>query len=257
MRFFIFLFLIILSPLAIAGPMPLQDIIFSFETNESNATFYFISVGEFEKDGWNFQDYNIKENYLKLKKECGKENTFREIVYEMSADERLHKGCVINGTYQEVYCFKTITDKKECEALIPYKIENNMLNFGAYYNSLMFDINRSDFYNHFDASKCEVINKTCTFTIHKKSKPYNPYIIVLEKEDSIYFSDEINITQTNLFYNKNIFPNDEITYHVEKEVNLALKEFEIKDNKLKITFETKKENNLFKRLAAWIKNLFK
>lgn len=258
-RYYLLLLLLII-PIVSAGPVPLQDIELSFKIYQENARIYFISVGEFEQNNFTFSNHykNIKNNYSYFKQECRKENTFYETIYKMDNEEKKHKGCTINGTYQEEYCFKTITDNTNCQDLITYKIENNKLTFGSYYNSVMWDIKRADFYKHFEAQYCEIKNNTCNIVIHKNSKPYNPYIIIFENESQIFFSDRINITELNMFYNESIFPNDEINYHVEKKIELIVNEFEIKDDKLTIKLEKMnlgKNEGFFKRIIKWIKQI--
>ncbi|MGV8086891.1 MAG: hypothetical protein ACP5N1_04630 [Candidatus Woesearchaeota archaeon] len=238
-----------LANIVLAGPVPLQDITFSFQIPENTLDngewqMYIISIGEFEKDSWNFTTAydTIRYDYLNFKKYCGTDNTFYVTTYKMDDEERKHKGCVINGTYQEVYCFKTITDKNQCTNLIPYKINyKNELDFLSYYNSYMWDINRADVNNHFEPSHCNIENNSCKFTIHKSSYPYNPYIIVLEKLNStkeIYFSDKLNIDDAHLFYNESIFPSDAVMFHVILDVELNLSKFKINDsNRLILQFE--------------------
>lgn len=281
----IFLIIIILSiitainltSVTLAGPMPLQDITFNLQIpkiettlNSEEWNMYLISIGEFERDKWNFTTHynNIKTNYLNLKKECGKDNTFYTTIYKMDEEERKHKGCVVNGTYQEVYCFKTITDNNYCSNLIPYKInDKNELSFISYYNSYMWDINKADVYTHFELTYCTIKNNSCQLIIHKDSYPYNPYIMVLENINStneIYFSDKLTITDTDLFYNTAIFPSDAVTFHVNLNKELIVKTLKMTDsNKLIIEFENKienttiqKENNLLTRFLNWIKNIF-
>jgi len=287
----IILLSISLANIVLAGPMPLQDIAFSFQIPENALDngewkIYVISIGEFEKDNWNFTNYydKIKGDYLNFKKSCGTDNTFYVTTYKMNEEERKHKGRVINGTYQEIYCFKTITNKNQCANLIPYKINyKNELDFLSYYNSYMWDIKRADVYNHFEPSQCNIENNSCKFTIHKNSYPYNPYIIVLEKLNStneIYFSDKLNINDADLFYNKSIFPSDAVTFHINLDVKLNLTTFEIQNpNMLLLQFDNqtpvltnqgsrdsanqsqnttpKKETNFFKRVINWITNLFR
>lgn len=288
----IILVFISLVHIVLAGPVPLQDITFSFNIPEKTLDngewkIYVISIGEFEKDNWNFTtNYNkIKYSYIDFKEECGTDKAFYVTVYKMDDEERKHKGCVINGTYQEVYCFKTVTNKDKCSSLTPYKInDKNNLDFLSYYSSYMWDINRADFYNHFEPSYCNVENNSCKFIIHKSSYPYNPYIIVLERLNStneIYFSNRLNINDVNLFYNESIFPTDAIMFHINLNVELNLTKLELKNsNILKIEFNnqskimynqnsTKTENsenqlhnlkpikdNFFKRTITWIRHIF-
>ena len=209
----------------------------------------------------------------------------------MSEEERQHKGCVINGTYQETYCFKTVTDNPKCSSLAPYKInDRNKLDFSSYYDSYMWDINRADFYNHFELSDCNIINNSCTFKIHKTASPYNPYMIILEKINStndVYFSGRTNIKDVNLFYNDSLFACSEPGCDVNIDVKLNLLTFEIqKPSTLLIEFDNqsyisdinnpsltynqnvdeakvfitiihnKERDNLFYRIRLWFRLMF-
>jgi hypothetical protein len=267
---------VILSSTIFAGPVSDKDITFSFQIpkdtlSQGEWNIFFISIGEFEKDNWTFDNYSekIKSDYINFKKSCGNYSTFYETVYKMSEEESKHKGCVINGTYQEVYCFKTVSDNSICNNLAPYKInDKNKLDFGSYYNSYMWDINRADFYNHFSLSYCNVINDSCTFQVHKASLPYNPYIIVLEKansSDEVYFSDKTSIKAVELFYNESRFYCSEPGCDVNVDMNITLKKFEIQNpNRLILEFDTQTKNiehvqpvNWFNKFRNWLKSLFK
>ncbi|MGV8172346.1 MAG: hypothetical protein ACP5OA_06665 [Candidatus Woesearchaeota archaeon] len=248
-RMLIFLTVVIcISPFISAGPIEDKDIIFTFNLPDSMSSgewrMYFISIGEFEKSNWSFNDYSdkIKNEYMAFKESCGKGDVFYETIYEMTPEEREHNGCVINGTYQEKYCFKTVSDNPTCTELIPYKInDRNVLDFNTYYDSYMWDINRADFYNHFELSYCNIINDSCTFKIHKKSEPYNPYVVVLENinsTDGIYFSGPTIISEVETFYNESLFACDEPGCDVSIEKKLTVKKFEIiGPNVLIIQFE--------------------
>jgi hypothetical protein len=279
----------ILASAVLAGPVSDKDITFQVQIPKETLSkgewrIYLVSIGEFEKDNWKFDNYSntIQTKYINFKKACGKNDTFYETLYKMSDEESKHKGCVVNGTYQEVYCFKTATDNKLCSDLIPYKINDNYnLDFGTYYNSYMWDINRAEFYNHFELSYCIVNNNSCTFKIHKSASPYNPYMIILEKLNSneeIYFSNNTNITQTNLFYNESLFACEEPGCDVNIDVNLTLLKFEIeKPHRLVIGFNNKtyidnqssaknttimtkaidkEKNRAFYKILTWWRTLF-
>lgn len=276
-----------ISSLVFAGPIEEKDITLHFQiplkiSSQGEWKMYLISIGEFDKSNWSFDEYSyaIIKNYTYFKENCGEDNTFYETIYKMSEEEKKHKGCVINGTYQEEYCFKTITDKAFCTSLTPYKInDKHTLDFGSYYNSYMWDIARADFYNHFELSQCGIINDSCSITIHKASTPYNPYITVLERlnsTDEVYFSDNIHIAGVNLFYNESLFACGYSGCDVNFDLKIDILKFTIVEphtlviefsnqsekynpNLVKediiVNIDYKEKTNLFDRLKNWLKSI--
>ena len=74
-----------LASLVLAGPVSDKDITFNFQIPSEILTagewkIYLVSIGEFEKDGWKFDNYSntILDNYINFKKNCGSDNTFYE-----------------------------------------------------------------------------------------------------------------------------------------------------------------------------------
>lgn len=261
-----------------AGPTKNEDLTLIFDIPadlNGDWKLYFISVGKFENDGWKFTDYfeKIKKEYTKLKETCGGYGAFYREIYEMGDEERKHKGCEINGTYQEVYCFRTAAKNPVCSSLAEYKLNpDRVLDFGSFYDSYMWDIKRAEFYEHYSSSSCIIRNSTCEMKLDKKSSPYNPYLIVLEKIDSkteVYFSDDVEIKAVKMFYDKNIFPceNDICENHAAAKIKVS--EFEILETDfLKIKFmdgseslnnqseNPAKKNSLWKRFIDFFKNFF-
>jgi hypothetical protein len=280
-------------PAITAGPVSDKDITSTFKIPEKSSSamqegewrIYFISVGEFEKGSWNFTAYydKIKKDYTAYKQDCGRADTFYQKVYKMSDEEKQHKGCTINGTYQEEYCFKTVSNNPRCSALIPYNLEDlngldhGQLTFSAYYNSYMWGINRADTYNHFELSYCDVKNSSCTFKISKTSLPYNPYVAVLEKLNStseIYYSGKLNLEGANLFYNETLFYCSEAGCDVNIDMTLTPLSFEVREpHTFLLEFDKRYEipasqnqpqntaadqgGNFFSKLISWVKSLFR
>ncbi len=261
-----------------AGPTNNEDLtlLFDIPSNlDGEWKLYFISVGEFEKEGWNFTGYfeTIKKEYAKSKGSCGGYGAFYSEVYEMGDEERKHKGCEINGTYQEVYCFRTAAKDKKCSHLAEYKLNEEMvLDFGSFYDSYMWDIKRAGFYEHYSVSSCRIENSTCKMKLDKKSSPYNPYIIVLEELDSkteVHFSGKVEIKAAEMFYDEKFFPckNDICENHASAKIKVS--EFKVLEpNFLKIKFNDETEilsnnnENPMKKVSIWekligfFKNLF-
>jgi hypothetical protein len=189
----------------------------------------------------------------------------------MSQEEREHKGCVINGTYQEVYCYKTVTNITECQPLAQYKLnDQKQLDFASYYNSYVWDIGRADQYHHYSASTCTITNSKCVMVLNKDSAPYNPYVAVLEKpnSDEVFFSDEFSISAVELFSHDAIYdcesndcdiqtnvsiiaelgldPPNQITFHIQPEYGYPIPPSSIPIH----------EEGLFSRIFSWFLSLF-
>jgi hypothetical protein len=188
--FFTIIITILLLKTSYAGPVSEKEIELSFSipsnlSLDNTWNIYLISVGEFNNNNWSFSQYysKIKTDYISYKNNCGLNTSFYEEIYEMDEEERQHRACVINGTYQEIYCSRTSSNSQKCKNLIPYKIDedNKMLSFKSYYESYVWDIKRASQYHHFGLSNCKIINNSCSLTLNKLSEPYNPYIVVLEK----------------------------------------------------------------------------
>lgn len=276
--FHISLLLLICLTFVSAGPTKNEDLTLIFDIPpdlNGEWKLYFVSVGEFEKEGWNFTYYfeTIKKEYIKSKESCGGYGAFYSEVYEMGDEERKHKGCEINGTYQEVYCFRTAAKNLSCRNLAEFKLNpKKVLDFGSFYDSYMWDIKRAGFYEHFSSSSCIIKNSTCKIELDKKSSPYNPYIIVLEKLDSktqVYFSDKVEIKAAEIFYDGKIFPckNEICENHASAKIKIS--GFEIlEQNFLKIKFSDEIEilNNpgeismekvsVWKKFIDFFKNFF-
>ena len=237
--------------MAVAGPTSTKDASFHFEIpgdvlSSDGWRLYFISVGDFENDNWSFSQYRnrLENDYIDFKARCGVDGTFREIIYEMSAEERAHKGCTINGTYQEVYCFKASTDIPSCERLLPDKIDDAYrLDYKSYYDSSLWDIGRAEFYRHHALASCDIVDSECVFTIDRGAYPYNPFIVVAERLNSsedIYFSTPMNISGMEVFSDDSLFSCGASYYcDVHVNVTLTLQAFEaLPNNALRVRFDS-------------------
>jgi len=213
---------IIIIPFVLAGPIDDRKGHFIFNLSR-NITMqgpgwklYLVSVGQFEHDGWNFSDYHdqIKQKYIDAKNECGGTGVFYNTVRELTSEEQKSIVCTINGVTNYTHCNMTTSAKPSCIPLIDYKIETdyalnlNLLTFGSYYKSYVYDIKRADFYNHFAPLECTFINGTCELYAYQRDKIINPFIVVLENEltnDYVFFSDIVDISSFDLLNNQS-FP---------------------------------------------------
>lgn len=273
-RLILFILFVLACSLVLAGPISEKDITFSFTVSDNifeGSRLHFISIGEFNNDNWSFSDYytKIKSDYSNYKVKCGASETFYEIIYEMSDVERQHKGCTINGTYQEVYCFKPTTDIDFCEPLAPHKINDDyILTFDTYYNSYVWDIGRANQYNHFKVSTCLIEGNICNITFRKDMQPYNPFVVILETKDDVYFSERINIQALELFYEEPLFDCKPVGCDIHQKATIHLDNFNTQaPNIFKIGFSDKyeltQENStpekddvtFFQRILLWFKRL--
>ncbi|HLP80106.1 MAG TPA: hypothetical protein VK158_05705 [Acidobacteriota bacterium] len=254
-KYSLFLFLILMT-IAYAGPVWEKDATFEIATeNTKGMDIYVVSVGEFQKTGVIFPN-SLLQDYKKFKALC--QDTFFEEMYEMDKEERQHKGCIINDTYQEIFCTRITSNITACKPLIGKLTYDNKLNFKSYFDAYMWDINRSEFYDHIEASPCVTSDDSCTFILHKKQSPYNPFIIIAENEENVANSDQIILPM-------DVFDTDfecvEVGCDVHKTITLnqsiSVVGEKVFVNEIKHTpQEIQKRKSVWQSITQWFASLF-
>lgn len=136
---------------------------------------YFVPISNYGFD--NVEDakdyfYDLEEEYIKVKKECGLSNNFE-------------------------YTSKLESKNSECDSYFKYVADpvtdNPMISFHKFHYVYLANNkpNKNTIHNY--PIDCEIIDKNCEINVTKKYDSKSPYFVVLEKLNSnndIYFEKE-------------------------------------------------------------------